>query len=63
MMESQTVSEIIVRDSNALEAMERLGIRSRPAVFVNEKPTPWIFGTDQIVLPDIVRAALGEDGG
>ena len=63
LMESAQVAELIVQDSNALQAMQRLGIRSRPAVFVNEKPTPWIFGTDQIVLPDIVRAALGEDGG
>jgi protein-disulfide isomerase/uncharacterized membrane protein len=63
MMESAEVSRIIVSDSNELEAMQQQGIRSRPAVFVNEKPTPWIFGNDEIVLPDIVRAALGQDGG
>ncbi|MFG0293735.1 MAG: DsbA family protein [Phycisphaerales bacterium JB050] len=61
-MESSEVAGIIQMDSNTLQAMERYQIRSRPAVFVNEKPTPWIFGTDDIVLPDIVRAALGEDG-
>ncbi len=62
-MESSQVAQIIQSDSNTLQAMERFNIRSRPAVFVNEKPTSWIFGTDDIVLPDIVRAALGEDGG
>lgn len=61
-MQSREVSDLLQSDLNALEGMKRQGINARPAVFVNERQTPWLFGTETLVLPTIVEAAIGGDG-
>lgn len=61
-MQSREVSALLQSDLNALESMKRQGITARPAVFVNERQTPWLFGTETLVLPIIVEAAVEGDG-
>lgn len=61
-MQSSQVSQLLQSDLNTLEGMRRMGITARPAVFVNERQTPWLFGTETLVLPTIVEAALEGDG-
>ncbi|MFU8827983.1 MAG: thioredoxin domain-containing protein [Phycisphaerales bacterium] len=58
-MDSQEVAVLIQTEGNALRGLP--GVGARPAVFVNERSTPWIFGSDMIVLPDIVEAVLRSD--
>lgn len=60
-MQSREVAELIQNDSNLLESYKSRNVNARPAVFVNERPTPWLFGTDTLVLPTVVQTAL--DGG
>jgi len=62
-MQSREVAELIQNDSNLLESYRSRNVSARPAVFVNERPTPWLFGTDTLVLPTVVQTALDGDGG
>lgn len=59
LMQSQQVADLIQTDSNALQGLQSRGVTARPAVFINERSTPWLFGTDMVVLPDIIREILG----